>query len=283
MILDGRKIKSEIMDELRLTVDKLEIKPKLVVIQVGDNEASNIYINQKKKMCEYIGYQFELKKYDEDIKEEELLKIIEKLNKDKMVNGILVQMPIPKHINADKIQNAIEYVKDVDGLTDINTGILFHNKEGLYSCTPLGITELLDRYNINVRSKHVVIVGKSNLVGKPLIGLMLNKGATVTSCNSLTKDLSKYTKMADILVVAVGKPKLITSDMVKDGAIVIDVGINRYGDSIVGDVDYELVKDKASYITPVPGGVGQMTVAMLAKNILLAYLKQQNGKDDYVL
>ena len=283
MILDGRKIKSEIMDELKLTVDKLGIKPKLVVIQVGDNEASNIYINQKKKMCEYIGYQFELKKYDEDIKKEELLNIIDKLNKDKMVNGILVQMPIPKHINADKIQNAIEYVKDVDGLTDINTGILFHNKEGLYSCTPLGIMELLDRYNINVKAKHVVIVGKSNLVGKPLIGLMLNKGATVTSCNSLTKDLSKYTKMSDILVVAVGKPKLITSDMVKDGAIVIDVGINRYGDSIVGDVDYELVKDKASYITPVPGGVGQMTVAMLAKNILLAYLKQQNGKDDYVL
>ena len=283
MILDGRKIKSEIMDELRLTVDKLEIKPKLVVIQIGDNEASNIYINQKKKMCEYIGYQFELKKYDEDIKEEELLKIIDKLNKDKMVNGILVQMPIPKHINADKIQNAIEYVKDVDGLTDINTGILFHNKEGLYSCTPLGIMELLDRYNINVKSKHVVIVGKSNLVGKPLIGLMLNKGATVTSCNSLTKDLGKYTNDADILVVAVGKPKLITSDMVKDGAIVIDVGINRYDGNIVGDVDYELVKDKASYITPVPGGVGQMTVAMLAKNILLAYLKQQNGKDDYVL
>lgn len=283
MILDGRKIKSEIMDELKLTVDKLEIKPKLVVIQVGDNEASNIYINQKKKMCEYIGYQFELKKYDEDIKEVELLKIIDKLNKDKMVNGILVQMPIPKHINADKIQNAIEYVKDVDGLTDINTGILFHNKEGLYSCTPLGIMELLDRYNINVKSKHVVIVGKSNLVGKPLIGLMLNKGATVTSCNSLTKDLGKYTNEADILVVAVGKPKLITSDMVKDGAIVIDVGINRYDGNIVGDVDYELVKDKASYITPVPGGVGQMTVAMLAKNILLAYLKQQNGKDDYVL
>lgn len=283
MILDGRKIKNEIMDELKLTVDKLEIKPKLVVIQVGDNEASNIYINQKKKMCEYIGYQFELKKYDEDIKEEELLTIIDKLNKDKMVNGILVQMPIPKHINADKIQNAIEYIKDVDGLTDINTGILFHNKEGLYSCTPLGIMELLDRYNINVRSKHVVIVGKSNLVGKPLIGLMLNKGATVTSCNSLTKDLGKYTNEADILVVAVGKPKLITSDMVKDGAIVIDVGINRYDGNIVGDVDYELVKDKASYITPVPGGVGQMTVAMLAKNILLAYLKQQNGKDDYVL
>ena len=283
MILDGRKIKSEIMDELKLTVDKLEIKPKLVVIQIGDNEASNIYINQKKKMCEYIGYQFELKKYDEDIKEEELLKIIDKLNKDEKVNGILVQMPIPKHINADKIQNAIEYVKDVDGLTDINTGILFHNKEGLYSCTPLGIMELLDRYNINVRSKHVVIVGKSNLVGKPLIGLMLNKGATVTSCNSLTKDLGKYTNEADILVVAVGKPKLITSDMVKDGAIVIDVGINRYGDSIVGDVDYELVKDKASYITPVPGGVGQMTVAMLAKNILLAYLKQQNGHDNDVL
>ena len=283
MILDGRKIKSEIMDELKLTVDKLEIKPKLVVIQIGDNEASNIYINQKKKMCEYIGYQFELKKYDEDIKEEELLKIIDKLNKDKMVNGILVQMPIPKHINADKIQNAIEYVKDVDGLTDINTGILFHNKEGLYSCTPLGIMELLDRYNINVKAKHVVIVGKSNLVGKPLIGLMLNKGATVTSCNSLTKDLGKYTNEADILVVAVGKPKLITSDMVKDGAIVIDVGINRYDGNIVGDVDYELVKDKASYITPVPGGVGQMTVAMLAKNILLAYLKQQNGKDDYVL
>ena len=283
MILDGRKIKSEIMDELKLTVDKLEIKPKLVVIQIGDNEASNIYINQKKKMCEYIGYQFELKKYDEDIKEEELLKIIDKLNKDEKVNGILVQMPIPKHINADKIQNAIEYVKDVDGLTDINTGILFHNKEGLYSCTPLGIMELLDRYNINVRSKHVVIVGKSNLVGKPLIGLMLNKGATVTSCNSLTKDLGKYTNEADILVVAVGKPKLITSDMVKDGAIVIDVGINRYDDNIVGDVDYELVKDKASYITPVPGGVGQMTVAMLAKNILLAYLKQQNGHDNDVL
>ncbi len=274
-ILDGKKIKQEILDELKEEVSKLKNKPHLVVIQVGNNEASNVYIKQKAKMARYVGYQFHHIKLDDTITEEELLYEIDKLNKDKSVHGILVQMPLPSQINTYKVQNAVLPEKDVDGLSDINTGKLFHGKDALYSCTPFGVMELLKRYKINVVGKNVVVVGRSNLVGKPMATMLINEGATVTICHSKTNDLPKYTFNADILIVAVGKPKLITADMVKDGAVVIDVGINRLENRLCGDVDYENVLPKCSYITPVPGGVGQMTVAMLGKNVLKAYKIQK--------
>lgn len=274
-ILDGKKIKDEILDELRNEVNNMQEKPTLVVVQVGNNEASNVYIKQKAKMARYVGYQFHHIKLDDTITEEELLYEIDKLNKDKSVHGILVQMPLPSQINTYKVQNAVLPEKDVDGLSDINTGKLFHGKDALYSCTPFGVMELLKRYNINVVGKNVVVVGRSNLVGKPMATMLINEGATVTICNSKTNDLPKYTFNADILIVAVGKPKLITADMVKDGAVVIDVGINRLENRLCGDVDYENVLPKCSYITPVPGGVGQMTVAMLGKNVLKAYKIQK--------
>lgn len=275
-ILDGKKIKQEILDELKEEVSKLAIKPSFVVIQVGNDEASNVYIKQKAKMAEYIGYGYEHLKLAEDITEEELLKKIDKLNKDKNIHGILVQMPLPKHINENAIQNAVLPNKDVDGLTDINAGRLFHMKDALFSCTPYGVMEILKRYNIDILGKNVVVIGRSNLVGKPMGTMLTNEGATVTLCHSKTIDLAKYTKKADILVVSVGKPKLITGDMVRKGTVVIDVGINRVDGGLCGDVDFESVSKKASYITPVPGGVGPMTVAMLGMNVLKAYKIQKN-------
>ena len=277
-ILDGKLIKGQILEELKSEVDKLTIKPNLVVIQVGNNDASNIYINQKKKMAEYVEYEFSLLKYPEDVLEEELISKINELNGDKSVHAILVQMPLPKHLNSTNIQNAVSVLKDVDGLNDINAGRLFHNKDGLFPCTPLGVMEMLKRYNIDVAGLAAVVVGRSNLVGRPMAMMLTNNDATVTVCHSKTENLKKYTSVADLLVVAVGHASLITEDMVKDGAIVIDVGINRVNDKLCGDVDYDNVSKKASYITPVPGGVGQMTVAMLGVNVLSAY-KKQMGDD----
>lgn len=274
-LLDGKRLKIEILNELSEEVINLSPKPKLVVIQVGNDAASNVYIKQKCNMCEYIGYDYEHVKLDEHISMNELLGIIENLNNDNTVNGVMVQLPLPNEIDTNIVINAISPLKDVDGLTDINNGKLFHNEDGLFSCTPLGIMELLDRYNISVAGKNVCIVGRSNLVGKPMNMMMLNNDATVTVCHSKTEYIARYTKNADILVVAVGKPNFITSDMVSDGAIVIDVGINRSENGICGDVDFESVKDKCSYITPVPGGVGPMTVAMLAKNVIKAYKLQR--------
>ena len=253
----------------------LNVKPNFVVIQVGNNEASNIYIRNKNKMAEYIGYNFNLIKFDENISEELLLNEINKLNNDNNVHGILVQMPLPDHINTDKVQNAVSSLKDIDGLSDLNAGILFHKKNTLFPCTPLGVMELLKRYNISVSGLNAVVVGRSNLVGKPMAMMLTNADATVTLCHSKTKNLGEITKRADLLVVAVGHPKLITEDMVKEGAIVIDVGINKTDNGLCGDVDFDNVINKASYITPVPGGVGQMTVAMLANNILEAYKMQK--------
>lgn len=275
MILDGKSIKAKILDELKLEVSELSVKPKLVVIQVGNDEASNVYIKQKSNMANYIGYEYEHIKLDDNTDMDSLLGLIDKLNNDNSVNAILVQLPLPNGLDASVVVNAISPFKDVDGLTDINNGMLFHNKDSLYSCTPCGVMELLDRYNISVSGKNVVIVGRSDLVGKPMSMMMLNKDATVTICHSKTKNLSDYTRKADILVVAVGKANFITSDMVSEDVIVIDVGISRTENGLCGDVDFVSVKDKASYITPVPGGVGPMTVAILAKNILKAY-KMQN-------
>jgi len=275
-IIDGKKIKKEILDELKDEVSKLKDKPNFVVIQVGNNEASNVYIKQKAKMAEHIGYGYTHLKLSEDITEEALLNEIDKLNKDKNIHGVLVQMPLPSHIDTNKIQNAVIPEKDVDGLSDMNAGMLFHGKDSLFSCTPYGVMELLKRYNINVEGKHAVVVGRSNLVGKPMSIMLTNAGATVTLCHSKTKDLAKYTKKADILIVTVGKPKLITADMVRRCTVVIDVGINRLDSGLCGDVDYENVSKKCSYITPVPGGVGPMTVAMLGSNVLKAYKIQKS-------
>ncbi len=274
-ILDGKKIKNEILDELCNEVKNMSEKPSLAVIQVGDNEASNIYIKQKEKMAQYVGYQFHHIRLEDNITEEELLNEIDKLNKDINIHGILVQMPLPSHINTNKVQNAVIPEKDVDGLSDMNAGMLFHGKDALFSCTPYGVMELLKRYNINVEGKHAVVVGRSNLVGKPMSIMLTNAGATVTLCHSKTKDLAKYMRDADILVVTVGKPKFVTEDMVRPQTIVIDVGITRLESGLCGDVDYENVKDKCTYITPVPGGVGPMTVAMLGKNVLKAYKMQR--------
>ena len=275
MILDGKKIKNLILDELKEEVSNLEVKPKLVVIQVGDNEASNVYIKQKCNMCNYIGYDYEHIRLNDDISNDDIITLIDKLNDDSGVAGILVQLPLPKQLDTNRIINAINPLKDVDGLTDINNGMLFHGKGALYSCTPYGIMELLDRYNIELSGKRVVIIGRSNLVGKPMAMMMLNKDATVTMCHSKTNNLEDFTKGADILVVAVGKPNFITGDMVSENTVVIDVGISRLDNGLCGDVDFESVKNKCSYITPVPGGVGPMTVAMLAKNILKAYKMQK--------
>ncbi len=271
IILDGKSIKNQILDNIRLEVIKLKDKPKLVVIQVGDDPASGVYVNQKKKMAEYVGYNFEHINLPESVSEDEVIKIINKLNEENGVDGILVQMPLPNHLNSKIIQNRIIPSKDVDGLTDINTGKLVHNCASLISCTPKGIVDLLDAYKIEIRGKHVVIVGRSDLVGKPLVNLLLNRDATVSICHSKTKDLSTITKLADILIVAIGKKEFIDESMIKDKSIVIDVGINRVDNKLYGDVKFDTVSKKASYITPVPGGVGPMTIAELAKNVLCAY------------
>ncbi len=276
IILDGKKIKTQVLDELRTEVSKLENKPSLVVIEVGNNEASNIYIKQKAKMAEYIGYDFKLLKFSEDINESDLLHTIDSLNNDTKVNAILMQLPLPKHLNASLILNSINPNKDVDGLSRINAGALLQNEDCLIPCTPLGIMHLLREYNLEVTGKNVTIIGRSNLVGKPIAILLSNAGATVTLCHSKTKNLKAHTLMADIIVVAVGHPNLITEDMVKENTIVIDVGINKVDNHICGDVDFESIKNKASYITPVPGGVGPMTVAMLGANVLKAYKMQKD-------
>lgn len=271
MILDGRKLKEKKISILKDEVSKLDKKLTLCVIQIGNDPASEVYVSQKQKMANEVGYLFKHIKLNNDIKEEELLEIIKQENKNDTTTGIIVQMPLPSHINEVKIQNAIIYYKDIDGLTDINAGKLVHNVKSLISCTPKGILSLLKEYKIEIASKHVVIVGRSNLVGKPLVNLFLNENATVTICHSKTNNLEHYTSLADILIVAVGQKHLITKDMIKEDAIVIDVGITRENGKLYGDVDFESVSKKASYITPVPGGVGPMTVTELGYNVLEAY------------
>lgn len=272
-LLDGKIVKKTVLAELKEKVSKEKRPLGLVVIQVGEDPASVVYVRQKAKMAEKVGFNFNHVKLDSSVSEEELLNKIDEFNNDDNVDGILVQMPIPKHLNPKTIQNAISPLKDVDGLTDINMGKLMHNEEALVPCTPLGIMDLLKHYGIEVAGKRVVVVGRSDLVGKPMLALMINADATVTLCHSKTKDMSKITKKADILIVAVGKANFIKAEDIRNGCVVIDVGINRMSDgSLCGDVDFNSVKDKVSYITPVPGGVGQMTVAELGINTYKAYL-----------
>ena len=279
MILDGIKIKNLILDEVKEEVIELGVKLKLVIIQVGNENASDVYVKQKFNMCNYVGYDFHHIKLDSDIDTEYLVSLINDLNDDDSVTGILVQLPLPNGIDNDKVLNTISYLKDVDGLSNINKEKLVNVEDGLFSCTPLGVMELLNRYNISVDGKNVVILGRSELVGKPLSTMIRNKGGNVTVCHSKTEDIFMYTKNADIIISAVGKIKVLTGNMVRDGAIVIDVGINRCENGICGDVDFESVKDKCSYITPVPGGVGPMTVAMLAKNVTKAYKLQKKNRN----
>lgn len=269
-IIDGKKISSDIKEELKEEVKQLKeegIPVTLVVIQVGTDPASTVYVGNKKKACEYIGIgslSYELK---EETTQEELLSLIGELNERKDVNGILVQLPLPKHIKEDVIIKAISPKKDVDGFHPENVGLLSTGQEGFVSCTPAGVIELLKRSGITLSGKECVVIGRSNIVGKPMAALLIREDATVTVCHSKTVDLKAVAKRADILVAALGKPKFINREFVKEGAVVIDVGIHRTeGNKLCGDVDFEDVYDLVSSITPVPGGVGPMTIAMLMRN-----------------
>ena len=277
-ILDGKGLSAKIKDELKNEMDAYVKTPILSVITIGEDEASKVYVKNKRKACEYVGMSFLHISYDDKISEKEILNKIEELNKDESINGIILQLPIPKKYNQEKLINSIDPNKDVDGLTFINQGKLFNNSDSIIPCTPKGIMEIFKYYNIDLTSKNVVIVGRSNLVSKPLLIECLNKNATVTMCHSKTKNLEFYTKNADILVVAVGKKYLIDKTMVKEGSVIIDVGINRDNGKLYGDVNPD-VESVCSYLTPVPGGVGPMTVVMLLKNTFEAY-KKQNGVVD---
>ena len=281
-LIDGKKLAGEIRANLKIKCDELKqkgIKPKFAVIMVGDNKASQIYVRNKSRVAEQVGIDFEEYLLRENTKQEELIKQIKKLNEDKTIHGILLQSPIPNHLDINEAFRTITPEKDVDGFNPINVGKLCLNQDTFVSCTPYGIMKMLDKYNIDLTGKNVVILGRSNIVGKPLIQCCLNKNATVTVCHSKTKDIKKYTKEADIIMVAVGKAKVLTDDMIKDGAVVIDVGINRNDDGkITGDVDFENVSKKASYITPVPGGVGPMTIAMLMNNVIKAATENSSNK-----
>lgn len=274
-ILDGKSLSAKVKDELKGNVNSYFQTPILAVVTIGDDAASEVYVKNKKKACEYVGMSFIHLDYASCVKEEVVIKKIKQLNKDKSINGIIVQLPIPDNFNVSKIINTIDPSKDVDGLTNTQAGKLIQNEKCLIPCTPKGIMEIFKEYKIDLEGKHVVIVGRSNLVGKPLMLECLNKNATVTMCHSKTKDLKKYTKDADILVVAVGKKYLIDKTMVKKDSVIIDVGINRIDGKLYGDVNPN-VEEICGYVTPVPGGVGPMTVSMLLKNTFEAY-KNQNG------
>ena len=273
-IIDGKFISEKCREEIALEVSQMKAdgyEPCLAVIIVGDNPASKVYVNNKKKACEKTGIKSLEFALPENTTMEELLSLIDKLNNDKSVNGILVQLPLPQGLDEREVINAISPIKDVDAFHPYNVGKIMIGDYNFLPCTPAGIMILLERYNIEIEGKNCVIVGRSNIVGKPLSMLMLKKNATVTICHSKTVDLQKICANADILIAAVGKAKFITADMVKKGAVVIDVGINRGEDKkLYGDVDFENVLDKAEYITPVPGGVGPMTVTVLLKNTLTA-------------
>lgn len=274
-LIDGKKISQEIKDECRERIGKLKergITGALAVIQVGNDPASSVYVGNKKKACEYIGIRSESYELPEETTEEELLQLIEKLNRDDEVKGILVQLPVPPQIDPDKIIRTIDPKKDVDGFHPMNVGALAIGEEGFVSCTPAGIIELFKRSGIEIAGKHCVVIGRSNIVGKPMAFLMLRENATVTIAHSKTKNLPELCRTADILIVAVGKPKLVNQSYIREGAVVIDVGIHRTENEdgktkLVGDVDFDAVAPLVSAITPVPGGVGPMTIAMLMKNV----------------
>lgn len=268
MILDGKKLREELLANYKNIIEKENLKIKLAIIQVGDNEASNIYVKNKEKYCNMVGIKTDIYKLSSDTKEEELINLIDKLNKIKEVTGIILQSPVPKHIDYDKCSKTILSSKDVDGFTKENIYKLYMNEDTIMPATVKGIIVLLKKYNINIDGSNVVIIGRGNIVGKPLSLALTNENATVSLLHSHTKDITKYTKEADIIISACGIPNIITSDMIKDNSVVIDVGVNRINGKIVGDVDFESVSKKASYITPNPGGVGPMTIAMIIDNLI---------------
>ena len=278
-LLNGKDVAKKIRNTLKSEIEKLKKKPNLTVVLVGNNPASLIYVKNKEKYANEVGMKSEVIKLPENTTEEKLLKLIKKLNKDKKVNGILVQLPLPKQINEFNIINAISPLKDVDGFTVENKGLLSIGKPNLVPCTPLGILELLKFYNIKIEEKNVVVVGRSNIVGKPISQLLLNENATVITCHSYTKNLKDITTKADILISAVGKENLITKNHVKENSVVIDVAMIRdvKNNCWKGDVKFNEVAPKTKFITPVPGGIGPMTIAMLLQNTLTAY-KKQNKK-----
>lgn len=273
-ILDGKALSNKVKEEIKLETQKLKsegIIPGLAVILVGADPASQTYVNSKEKSCIAAGIYSKKILLDDSVSEEELLNTIEELNNDESIHGILVQLPIPKHINTAKVLETILPSKDVDGFHEYNVGKLVTGNQTLVPCTPLGVMRMLKEYGINPEGLDACVLGRSNIVGKPMMSLLLNAGATVTVCHSKTKDLKAHTLRADLLVVGIGRPNMVTADMVKEGAIVIDVGINRLeSGKLTGDVDYQSVAPKCSYITPVPGGVGPMTIAMLLENTLSA-------------
>lgn len=280
-LIDGKKVSAYIKDTVKEKVTQLRASGEeitLAVIIVGNDPASRVYVNNKKKACEYVGFRSLEFALGEETSEQELLSLIDKLNADPSVNGILCQLPVPEHIDEEKVIDRISPDKDVDGFSKINVGKLWVGDYDLAACTPMGVMELLKYYDIDVCGKNCVIIGRSNIVGKPMAALLLEKNGTVTVCHSRTKNLKEITSQADIIVAAVGRAGFVTADMVKQGAVVIDVGINRNSEGkLCGDVDFDAVKEKTSYITPVPGGCGPMTIALLMKNTLIAAEKQKKN------
>lgn len=285
-IIYGNEVAKSVKDALKKDLDRLKQEhkrlPKLVVVLVGNNVASLSYVTGKEKACKEIGMENELLRFEETMREEQLLEVVEQLNQDNSVDGILVQLPLPKHINESKILNAIDPKKDVDGFHPMNIGKLLLQEDGFLSCTPKGILRLLESIGMkDLSGKKAVVIGRSNIVGKPVAQLLLNRHATVTICHSRTEHIEEITSQADILIVSVGSPRLVKANWVKEGAVVIDVGINRdKNQKLCGDVDFEDVKEKASYITPVPKGVGPMTIAMLLENTWESYYKREGKKQE---
>ncbi len=277
-LIDGKKVAKEIRDAIGREVEQLKAKsgkvPGLATVLVGEDPASAVYVSSKNKICKELGFISLEHILPQDTREKDLLALIEELNSNEAISGILVQLPLPKHIDSIKILEAIDPAKDVDGFHPVSMGRLMMGTAVLAPCTPSGIIEMLDRYDVEIEGKHAVVLGRSNIVGKPVAMLLLHRNATVTLCHSRTRDLPEVTRTADILITAVGKPKMVTGEMVKQGAVVIDVGINRVDGKLVGDVAFDEVEPKASLITPVPGGVGPMTIAMLMQNTLKAFKAQ---------
>ena len=277
-LIDGKKVAEKCKKNIEERIKRLNRTPGFAVIRIGEDEASKIYVRLKHKMSEELGINFTEYHLEENITQEDLISLIRKLNADDEVDGILLQSPIPYHLNILEAFQTIAPEKDVDGFSPINVGKLVQRQECFAACTPTGVMTMLKEYNIPIEGKHAVVVGRSNIVGRPMAELLLNANATVTICHSKTQNLTEIVKSADILVVAIGKPKFITADMIKEGAVVVDVGINRIPDpkKIVGDVDFENVKEKCSYITPVPGGVGPMTIMTLMDNVVTACERREN-------
>ena len=277
-IIDGKALAKKVRGELKEECEKLKeqgIFPKLAVVMVGDNPASKVYVRNKSRACQEVGIEYQEYLLDEKTTQKELEELIQKLNQTKEIHGILLQSPVPAHLDINEAFKNINYLKDVDGFTPESVGRLSIGEDTFVSCTPFGIIRMFEEYNIDLEGKHVVILGRSNIVGKPLIQCCLQKNATVTVCHSKTKNLEKHTREADVVIAAIGQAKFVKADMVKEGVVIIDVGINRNEDGkLVGDVDFEAVSQKASYITPVPGGVGPMTIAMLMNNVIKAAKKQ---------